>query len=174
MGLLLVFNCYQSQIFQITLCQRLNWVLQPCVFQSHPFNYTLSRHLSGPLCLRITGLTLNRHQRVQSPSLKVKPFQREPLWNGTRFPVVMLAGNIVKESRAHFNNGLPFEPHQNHNCVFNHLWVAKLALQDSTECPYIRKCQLFCDKAVPFFFSKNRGVLMTTFLVVWSSAMLRL
>lgn len=24
----------------------------------------------------------------------------------------MLAGNIVQESRAHFNNGLPFEPHQ--------------------------------------------------------------
>lgn len=117
--------------------------MQLCVFQSHPFNYTLSWHLSGPLCLRITGLTLNQHQRVQSASLKVKPFQRELLWNGTAFPVVMLAGTIVKESRADFNNGLPFEPHQNQNCVFNHLRVAKLALQDSAECPHIRKMSAF-------------------------------
>lgn len=90
--------------------------------------------------------------------------------------VEMLAGNIVKESRACINNGLPFEPHQNHICVFNHLCVANLALQDSIVCPYIWKSLFFVTyiKAVPFLFSKNRGVLMTTFLAVWRSATLRL
>lgn len=81
------------------------------------------------------------------------------IWNGTGSSVEMLAGNIVKESRTHFNNGLPFEPHQNHICVFNHLCVAKLALQDSIVCPYIRKGLPFKAyiKAAPFFLKKTRS-----------------
>lgn len=88
----------------------------------------------------------------------------------------MLAGNIATESRAHFNNGLPFEPHQNHIHVFNQLCVAKLALQDGIVCLYIKKSVLFMTyiKVALFFFSKNWGVLMTTFLAMWHSAMLRL
>lgn len=61
------------------------------------------------------------------------------IWNGTEFSVEMLAGYIIKESRAHFNNGLPFEPHQNHICVFNHLCFAKLALL------IYQKKSAFCD-----------------------------
>lgn len=142
------------------LSQRLNCILYLCASES-PFNRTLPWHLSGPLCLRITRLALNQHQRVQSP-LKVKSFQRElllhvPCGMVLAFSVEMLAGNIVKEGRTHFNNGLPFEPHQNHICVFNDLCVAKQALQDTIVCLYIRKCLFFVTyiKAVQFFFSKT-------------------
>lgn len=71
--------------------------------------------------------------------------------------VEMLAGNIVKESRAHFNNGLLFEPHQNHIHVFNHSCVAKLALQGDIVCLYIKKTQLFMTyiKVTVFFLSIN-------------------
>lgn len=162
------------------LSQRRNCILYLCASES-PFNCTLSWHLSGPLCLRITRLALNQHQRVQSP-LKVKSFQRElllhvPYGMVLAFSVEMLAGNIVKESRTHFNNGLPFEPHQNHICVFNDLCVAKQTLQDTIVSIYQKMPVCFLwptSKQCNSSSQKHWGVLMTTFLAMWHRATLRL
>lgn len=86
------------------------------------------------------------------------------IWNGTGFSVDMLAGNIVKESRVRFNNGLPCEPHQNHIYVFNRLCVAKLALQESIVCLYIRKAFVTYIKTVPLFFPKKPRTFNDNFL----------
>ena len=94
--------------------------------------------------------TLNQHQSAQSPSPKIKLFQRELVLHVPYGRVLgVFCGNVGRKSsqrnRACFNNGSPFEPHQNHICVFNHRYVAKLALQGGSVCLYFMKSLLFCD-----------------------------
>lgn len=89
----------------------------------------------------------------------------------------MLAANTVKESSFFKNNGLPDE-HQNnvfYICIFKHLLIVKLALENIAQCQYISTClPLLTYIKAMLFFPKNRDILMTTLLPMWTGAMLKM